>query len=414
MRAEHPPRGWYPYLVLFVSLFLIVTGSGSVYFTVAALKPIAADFGWARSVPSLALAFQYLGGGLAGVAMGYWLDRAGMARPACVGAILLGLGALLTYWVREAWQLYFICGVLMACAGPVTLFSTLTVNIQRWFEDRRGMAVGVIGGGQALAGAIWPLTFQSGIEAFGWRNTAFLYGVFVLLVMVPLSIVFLRPHPRPARVRRDGNRSTEPSTVPAPVAPGVLLLMLSLASIGCCVAMSLPIAHLLSHASDVGYTPADGARMISLMLLCAAASSMLVLGRVVARVGPLAALLVFSSVQALTLSLFPSAHSLFELYVVAICFGLGYGRGPALLSAYRAPISLPSYRRGQDRDRHRRQHRRDGAGLRLRRLVIRPGRLVCAGILCGIAVQPRESRDHLLSAPARHRRAPAGGCLVRH
>lgn len=325
MRAEHPPRGWYPYLVLFVSLFLIVTGSGSVYFTVAALKPIAADFGWARSVPSLALAFQYLGGGLAGVAMGYWLDRAGMARPACVGAILLGLGALLTYWVREAWQLYFICGVLMACAGPVTLFSTLTVNIQRWFEDRRGMAVGVIGGGQALAGAIWPLTFQSGIEAFGWRNTAFLYGVFVLLVMVPLSIVFLRPHPRPARVRRDGNRSTEPSTVPAPVAPGVLLLMLSLASIGCCVAMSLPIAHLLSHASDVGYTPADGARMISLMLLCAAASSMLVLGRVVARVGPLAALLVFSSVQALTLSLFPSAHSLFELYVVAICFGLGYG-----------------------------------------------------------------------------------------
>ena len=108
---------------------------------------------------------------------------------------MIGIGSLLTYWVQEAWHLYLIFGVLTGLAGRATLFSPLMVNIQRWFEERRGMAVGVVGGGQAIAGATWPVVFQAGIESIGWRGTAFLYGLFVLLTMVPLSLVFLRPYP---------------------------------------------------------------------------------------------------------------------------------------------------------------------------------------------------------------------------
>ena len=64
MTAPRRALGWYPYLVLIVSLYLMVAGTGVVFFLVAALKPIAADFGWPRSVPSLAYALQFIGGGL--------------------------------------------------------------------------------------------------------------------------------------------------------------------------------------------------------------------------------------------------------------------------------------------------------------------------------------------------------------
>ena len=47
-------------------------------------------------MPSIAYALQYLGGGLGGIVMGYWLDRAGMARPALLGAVMIGTGACLT------------------------------------------------------------------------------------------------------------------------------------------------------------------------------------------------------------------------------------------------------------------------------------------------------------------------------
>ena len=64
-------------------LYMMVAGTGSVYLLVAALKPIASEFDWPRTVPSIAYALQYLGGGLGGILMGHWLDKAGMAKPLC-------------------------------------------------------------------------------------------------------------------------------------------------------------------------------------------------------------------------------------------------------------------------------------------------------------------------------------------
>jgi len=319
-RARAP--SWYPYFVLFASLYLMVAGTGSIYFLVAALKPIAAEFQWPRTVPSLAYALQYLGGGLGGILMGYWMDRAGMARPACLGSVMIGLGSMLTATVHEAWQLYGIYGLMLGFFGRASLFSPLMVNITHWFEHRRGMAVGIVGSGQALAGAVWPRIFQEGILGFGWRETGLLYGVFILVTMVPLSLVFLRDHPgRHARLHGATPSDDGATMLPARRLTGLLCI----AIVGCCVAMSLPLAHLLSHASDIGFSPVHGAQLLSLMLVCAATSSMFGVGALSSRVGSLGALLAFSGVQALTLGLFPLADTLTELYVVAALFGFGYG-----------------------------------------------------------------------------------------
>ena len=148
--------GPYRFLVLGASLYMMVAGTGSVYLLVAALKPIASEFDWPRTVPSVAYALQYLGGGLGGILMGLWLDKAGMAKPALLGACMLGAGSCLTHEVSAAWQLYAIYGLMMGLAGRGTLFSPLMVNITYWFEQRRGMAVGIVGSGQAIAGAMWP------------------------------------------------------------------------------------------------------------------------------------------------------------------------------------------------------------------------------------------------------------------
>ena len=264
---------------------------------------------------------QYLGGGLGGILMGYWLDRAGMARPALLGAVMIGAGACLTREVQQAWQLYAIFGVMMGLAGRATLFSPLMVNITYWFEGRRGMAVGIVGGGQAIAGATWPAVFQIGISTVGWRDTAFGYGLFVLATMIPVSLVFLRTRPKAAPV----TRSTAATVETAGVSATTITVMLCIAIVGCCTAMSLPLAHLMSHASDVGYAPIHGARLLSIMLVCAAISSMLGLGALVKRLGSIRALMIFSGVQAATLGLFPIADSLTALYIVSALYGFGYG-----------------------------------------------------------------------------------------
>ena len=300
----------------------MVVGTGSVYLLVSALKPIALEFQWPRTVPSIAYALQYLGGGVGGIIMGYWLDRAGMARPACLGAIMIGAGAVLTRHVDSAWQLYMIYGLMMGLVGRATLFAPLMVNITHWFEhQRRGMAIGIVGSGQAIAGAGWPAIFQLGIESVGWRDTSFYYGVFVLVTMVPVSAVFLRQCPA---AKATASATPQSALTPAFSAKR-LTVLLCVAIVGCCVAMSLPLAHLLSHASDIGYTPIDGARLLSVMLICAALSAMFGLGYLSSRFGPVVSLMLFSGMQALTLGFFPIVESLPVLYCVAALFGLGYG-----------------------------------------------------------------------------------------
>ena len=160
------------YFVLSASLLFMVIGTGSIYFLVVALKLISAEFDWPRVIPSIAYSLQYFGAGIGGIFMGYCLDRLGMAIPALVGATMIGCGAILTTYISNEWQLFCIYGIMMGFLGRSALFSPLTANITRWFEHKRGMAVGVVGSGQALAGAIWPPIFQYFFESDGWRQTS--------------------------------------------------------------------------------------------------------------------------------------------------------------------------------------------------------------------------------------------------
>ena len=54
------------------SLLLLTLAAGATFIVVVGLKPIAADLGWPRSVPSAAYAITMFGIGVGGIAMGRW------------------------------------------------------------------------------------------------------------------------------------------------------------------------------------------------------------------------------------------------------------------------------------------------------------------------------------------------------
>jgi len=276
MSSEPSPEraSLHPNVVLAASLAFMVIGTGSVYFIVVALKLITAEFGWPREVPSLAYALQYICAGFGGIAMGWILDRRGLGIPALFGASMIGTGALLTTYISEPWQLYLIYGLMMGFLGRATLFSPLTANITRWFEHNKSRAVGIVGSGQALAGAVWPPIFHHFFVAIGWRETSFWYGVFALATMLPLVLILRRKPPAAAAGASSGGAGGQAALKPNPVSTSLRMqLILCVASIGCCVAMSLPLAHLVAYVSDVGYDAARGAEVLSVMLFCAWASA---------------------------------------------------------------------------------------------------------------------------------------------
>jgi MFS family permease len=100
--------------------------------------------------------------------------------------------------------------------------------------------------------------------------------------------------------------------------------MLGLAGIGCCVAMSMPQVHIVAYCVDLGYGPAVGAEMLSLMLMGGVVSR-LISGLLADRLGGVMTLLIGSALQCLALFLYLPAGGLVSLYVVSLIFGLSQG-----------------------------------------------------------------------------------------
>lgn len=309
--------------VLAASFLTMLVGTGSIHLVVVALKPITAEFDWPRAVLSTAFALQYFGGGVGGILMGAWLDRWGMIGPALLGAVMIGLGAMLTARIDAQWQIYLIYGLMMGLFGRGTLNAPHMANITRWFDRRRGMAVGIVFSGQALGGVLWPPLFDRAIETVGWRETSFWYGVLALVVMLFCAMPMVRRPPEPAEPENPAEPA-EPA-VPSPFPAKSLQVSLSTAIIGCCISMSMPLAHIVAWVSDLGYSSARGAEMLSVILLSAAISSFAGVGPFAERYGGLPTLLAFSLLQALMLALFAVVDNLIALYVVSALFGFGYG-----------------------------------------------------------------------------------------
>ena len=333
LSPPHTPPSIAPpfrYVVLLVSIYLVLSANGAMFVLVVGLKQIALDFGWPRGVPSLAYSFLFLGTGVGGIVMGYWFDRSGPGPVTGLGMTMIGAGAVLAGMVTAQWQLYAIYGVMMGLLGHAAVVGPLVVNVMRWFEHRRGFAVGLLAAGQGIAGTVWPPVFRYFNESSGWRTTFLWFGVFVLLSALPLTALLWRRLPgrmvRPEPGERDRRSSAPPAAARGlGLSNARLQAALCLAMLSCCVPMSIPLGHLVAHASDLGHPTVRAAEMLAVALFATTVVRLAGGTLVVDRFGGLAALLVFSGLQMAALLLYAVVEARLALYLVSVLFGMGYG-----------------------------------------------------------------------------------------
>ena len=308
--------GW---IVAIVSMLIMGIGFGTPYVVVVAMKPIAAETG-SRAVPSLANALAYFGAGVGGIFAGWIADRIGVIVPALFGAVMVGAGAMVASGGSE-WQLYVGHGLMIGLLGNAAMFAPLMANVSRWFDRNRGAALALVATGQQLAGAIWPPLFRYTTDLMGWRDTLFWAGIAALATMVPLSLLLHRP-PSLTAERQAAATMRDSRVLGWPA--NLVQALICLAIVCCCVAMAMPMSHVVAFCSDLGFTAARGAEMLSLLLFCAFLSRML-WGRLSDKVGGLTTVLLSSAAQATFLALYLAADSLVGLYVVSAAFGFGFG-----------------------------------------------------------------------------------------
>ena len=104
----------------------------------------------------------------------------------------------------------------------------------------------------------------------------------------------------------------------------VVFGILCIAIVGCCVAMAMPMTHLVAFCSDLGYGTKRGTEMLALLFGCAFASRVF-WGRLSDRIGGLSTVLLGAICQVVLLGAFMSVQNLYALYIVSAAFGLGFG-----------------------------------------------------------------------------------------
>ena len=315
------PESLYACVRLAAALAAMTIGGSGMYAMAVALAPVQAEFGTDRGDASLPYTLTMLGFGFGGILMGRLADRFGVAVPVVIGSIGLGAGFIAAGMSGSLLQFALAHGILIGLLGCSTTFAPLVADTSLWFNKHRGIAVAICASGNYLAGAVWPPILQYYFDTAGWRATYIGIGLFCTASLLVLSL-FLRKRPPVL----DGSFVSEKThhENSLGLTPNALMILLSIAGVGCCVAMSMPQVHIVAYCGDLGYGAARGAEMLSLMLAFGIVSR-LVSGWISDHIGGLRTLLLGSALQGIALLLFLPFDGLLSLYVVSAMFGLFQG-----------------------------------------------------------------------------------------
>jgi MFS family permease len=311
----------YAWRRLAAALALSTVGGIGLWSAIVSLPAIQAEFGVARGDAALPYTATMIGFGVGGVLMGRLADRFGIVPPVVCGALMLGVGYVAAANAASLWQFMLAQALLIGLLGSSATFGPLVADGSLWFQRRRGIAVAIVASGNYLAGTIWPPLLQAAIDAVGWRQAHLGIGALCVLTMLPLALTLRRRAPvddggGPISVRHlSGTLHLSPSALQA---------LLVVAGLACCIAMSMPQVHIVAYCADLGYGPARGAEMLSLMLGLGVVSR-LASGLIADRIGGVGTLILGSALQCLALLFYLPFDGLVSLYVVSALFGLSQG-----------------------------------------------------------------------------------------
>ncbi|RWL86432.1 MAG: MFS transporter [Mesorhizobium sp.] len=308
----------YAWTRLAISVLLATIGGVGMWAVVVVLPAVQAEFGVDRAAASMPYTATMVGFAAGNVLVGRAIDRVGYWIPALASSTALAAGFLLASLSGSILQFTFAQGLLIGL-GTSAIFGPLIADISHWFNRRRGVAVAAAASGSYLAGTVWPAIIPPLMRAEGWRFTYLAIGIACLATMVPLVLMLRRRAPAVV-AGSPGTRLVQPIAL----SPAALQMLLVIAGLGCCVAMSMPQVHIVAYCLDLGYGVAHGADMLSIMM-AAGVVSRLASGFVADRIGGVRTLLIGSVLQCLSLFFYIPFDGLASLYVVSLVFGLSQG-----------------------------------------------------------------------------------------
>jgi MFS family permease len=157
------------------------------------VHPLQGAFGWERSAVMAALTIASVLSGLLSPLAGAIIHRWGAKKVIVIAALIFGAGMFGLSTINSLVEFYLysaLMGVGMTGIGPIPASTIVTQH----FHERRGHAIGIMAAGIGLGGLVLsPVIGGLLIPSFGWRVAYIILAAFSALVLIPVTLLALRP-----------------------------------------------------------------------------------------------------------------------------------------------------------------------------------------------------------------------------
>jgi MFS transporter, OFA family, oxalate/formate antiporter len=325
--------GWTVLFGIFVNYMVVV---GIMVYTLPLFYPsIIHEYGFSTEQVTRPAFLSYMAGAFLTPFISPFYDRYSIRKFMMAGAVfmvlgLLALGNFQTFTQMIAIYLVFALG--QVCSGQVPTMVVIT----RWFNRRRGRAVGIILTSTSVGGALFPLVVRQVIASANWREAIFILMAIGAVMMVLPLIFFIRNRPEDKGLRQaqadplmnlraDGQQTDGPTLKEALRQPEFYLLAFVTGALW--FSLNGILQHqtiLIGNELGIGI---ETLTLISSAFFTFAIVGKLALGWLADRFSK--TLIMFCSVLNLIIGLFilrlSGGGSLAVLYAYAVIYGIGYG-----------------------------------------------------------------------------------------
>jgi predicted MFS family arabinose efflux permease len=162
--------------------------------------------------------------------------------------------------VHYSWQVFLVYGVVYALGNSGASISPVVVMVSQWFVERRGVATSTAVSGNAIGQLVIVAALASALAAIGWRTSFTVLAVANFAVLVPLTLLIVRPGPpaenevalsTPDSQPANRERAPQPLTLSQALTSRPFMLLLGIYAI-CGVQDFFVAIHIVAFAQDQG------------------------------------------------------------------------------------------------------------------------------------------------------------------
>jgi len=313
----------------------MIAGYGIRYSFGVFFKSLEQEFELTRAITSGIFSVYMILGSLFAIFAGLAIDRYGARIVFVLMGIFTGLSLSLTSLANVPWHLFISFSLLLAIGnGPTWTISMALAT--RWFTDRRGLALGIVGCGVGIGSVLMSPIAAYLISGYGWRTSYLVMALIPFLLFLPSSLLLKKSPSEEAASVKDkkpdtvnlnspegqNNEPKEFTLLQAARTRSMWLLISIWFLYSFCLLMTM--THVVPHAIDLGITSMQSALMLSIMG-GVNIPGRIVMGIVTDRFGWKRAAIICALLMAAAMLWLAESSNLWMLYLFAAVFGFSYG-----------------------------------------------------------------------------------------